>query len=275
MTSGVNTLVNVKLSTGWNLLSLPVTMSSCAKNALFPTAASNAFAYEGSYVQRDTLHYCEGFWLNFAAVGAVPMVGPARPGDSVAIKVGWNLIGAISAPVAVGEIVSVPGGMTLSNFFGYSGSYTVADSLHPGYGYWVNSKQAGKLYLSTAPGKASSRIHIQAGGEQPPSPPGSGMSEQTSPLVYHLAQPYPSPFNPATTVRYVLPMESRVTVRVYTLIGQVSEVLVDGVEKEGEYAVTWNASRFASGVYLVRLDAKPTEGRGAPVSHIRKIVLMK
>ena len=53
---------------GWNLLSLPLTVNNPRRDALFPTAVSNAFAYNpaSGYIARDTLIVGVGYWLKFS-----------------------------------------------------------------------------------------------------------------------------------------------------------------------------------------------------------------
>jgi hypothetical protein len=69
---------------------------------------------------------------------------------------------------------------------------------------------------------------------------------------------YPNPFNPSTVVRYTVPGESRVSLRIYNMLGEEVRTLVDQVEPAGERAVVWNGSNnhghiVPSGVYFVSL----------------------
>ncbi len=66
---------------------------------------------------------------------------------------------------------------------------------------------------------------------------------------------YPNPFNPTTVIRYALPKDTRVTIKVYDMIGQMVATLVDGDETQGYHEVSFDGSRYASGVYLYRLTA--------------------
>lgn len=78
--------------------------------------------------------------------------------------------------------------------------------------------------------------------------------ENDLPMQYSLQQNFPNPFNPSTTIRYTLPQNSFVKLKVYNVIGQLVETLVDREQKAGRYSVDWNAGKYSSGVYLYRLE---------------------
>ena len=75
------------------------------------------------------------------------------------------------------------------------------------------------------------------------------------PQRYALDQNYPNPFNPATTISYSIPNAARVTLKIYNLLGQEVETLVDLQQNAGSYKVVFDASRLATGVYFYRLKA--------------------
>jgi hypothetical protein len=80
-------------------------------------------------------------------------------------------------------------------------------------------------------------------------------TDETMPNQFALYQNYPNPFNPATTIRYQLPAESDVSLRIYNLMGQQVATLVNETKAAGSYEVSWNASDVASGIYYYRLEA--------------------
>jgi hypothetical protein len=82
--------------------------------------------------------------------GTAYITGEAIIRDSIAVVSGWNLIGSISFPVDVSTIASDPPGIRLSEFFGFEGMYVVADSIRPGYGYWVKVSSSGRLILAAS-----------------------------------------------------------------------------------------------------------------------------
>jgi hypothetical protein len=72
----------------------------------------------------------------------------------------------------------------------------------------------------------------------------------TMPLTVH-----PNPFNPKTTLSFILPEAARVILKVYDLRGAEVATLVNGVREAGQHQVVFDGSNLASGVYLYRLSA--------------------
>ncbi len=77
-----------------------------------------------------------------------------------------------------------------------------------------------------------------------------------NPIGYHLEQNHPNPFNPTTTIKFTIPSTQHVTLAVYNSIGQRIDILVNKVKQEGVHSVRFNASPYASGLYLYRLETK-------------------
>ena len=70
----------------------------------------------------------------------------------------------------------------------------------------------------------------------------------------------PNPFDPATTVRYVVNVRSHVSIFVYDVLGQRVATLVDSIQSTGAHTVAWDGrdergSPVGSGVYFVRLTS--------------------
>jgi hypothetical protein len=96
----------------------------------------------------------------------------------------------------------------------------------------------------------------------------TGVDGSSLPKVFALYQNYPNPFNPTTTLRYDVPRQSHVTLKVYNVLGQEVATLVNEQQVAGSYRIEWNATGFASGIYLCRLEAESFIG-------IRKMAVIK
>ncbi len=75
------------------------------------------------------------------------------------------------------------------------------------------------------------------------------------PNDFSLMQNYPNPFNPSTKISYQLPVGSNVTLKVYDMLGNEVETLVNEEKTIGSYEVNFDASKLSSGVYFYRLTA--------------------
>ena len=111
---------------------------------------------------------------------------------------------------------------------------------------------------------------------------GVGGDAQTSPTEFGLSQNYPNPFNPTTVISYQLTVLSRVSLRVYDVLGREVATLVSGEQPAGVYRAEWNASvasgvsakgGYASGVYFYRLEAIGNDGRA--FVETKKLLLLK
>lgn len=263
----------------WQMVSLPYLFTDTHRDVLFPSAISTAFSYSGviGYEPVDVLQQGAGYWLRFPnSLFPTFSTGGDVSSVNVSVSEGWNMIGSISAPVPVKTITSNPPGMVTGSFFGYNSGYSETDTIFPGRGYWLKVKESGSLTLSaglvTAPGSV---IRIVPSNDLPPLPPKSdGMGGQI-PTQYGLHQAYPNPFNPSTTIQYQLPSDSRVSLKIYNVLGQVVSTLSDDIEPAGYKQVTWNASSFASSVYFYRLEATSVANPSRTFTSVKKAVLMK
>ncbi len=88
-----------------------------------------------------------------------------------------------------------------------------------------------------------------------PIPSATNSEDNTRPVSISLNQNYPNPFNPNTTISYYLPEATQVSLTVYNVLGQKVATLADGFKLSGSHTVTFEASRFTSGVYFYELKA--------------------
>jgi hypothetical protein len=71
---------------------------------------------------------------------------------------------------------------------------------------------------------------------------------------YDLFQNYPNPFNPSTTIKYQIPADGLVTLKIFDVLGAEIKSLVNEQQTAGKHEVKVNASEFASGVYIYQLQ---------------------
>ncbi len=89
------------------------------------------------------------------------------------------------------------------------------------------------------------------------------------PSEFSLSQNYPNPFNPSTTIRYSLPQSSNVVIKVYDVLGNEIETLVDEEKPIGTFEITWYAEGLPSGVYFYTLDVQDK------FFEVKKMLLLK
>lgn len=88
------------------------------------------------------------------------------------------------------------------------------------------------------------------------------------PETITLGQNYPNPFNPVTKINFTLPVESKVKLSVFNILGELVAVPVDAVLNAGEHSIDFAAGNLASGTYIYRLTS-------GDASLTRKMVILK
>lgn len=95
-----------------------------------------------------------------------------------------------------------------------------------------------------------------------------GNPETNIPDVFRLYENYPNPFNPATTIKFDLPVQSITKLSVYDVTGRTVALLVNGPMSAGSHTISFNGAGISSGVYFFKLEA-------GDFTDIRKMVLVK
>jgi len=93
------------------------------------------------------------------------------------------------------------------------------------------------------------------------------------PKAFALHQNYPNPFNSSTTIKYDLPENSKVILKIYNILGQKTKELVNGYQKAGFESIVWDGKndsgrRVSSGIYFYKLKT-------GEFSKTLKLVLIK
>lgn len=138
-------------------------------------------------------------------------------------------------------------------------SYVTADALaghgstseaHE-YAYTDNAVQPGATYLYRLAdvdygGKVTYHKEVEVKVE---------IEEGWVPLVFGLRPAYPNPFNPRTTITYLIPEPEFVNITIYDLTGRPVAVLINDHQPAGTYQIEWKPQALTSGIYLIRIQA--------------------
>ena len=130
--------IEMHLSSGWSLISLPADTNASVKE-LFPDAQA-VFKFTTKYELldlNDSLEKGKGYWINISGAKTYTINGiPFKRYTIPNCPLGWSMIGGCSCPVKPsvnnGEIRAI---------FGFSNKYDLLGpeaSLEPGKGYWIN-----------------------------------------------------------------------------------------------------------------------------------------
>ena len=185
--------------------------------------------------------------------------------DSAGARITWNAtVGGLTNPITAAHFHYL-GGLHSTPFTSLSSSGTwsaVPDTI-------VRQFAKGDVYMnvhtSTFP---AGEIHgtVKLGSRVAT---GVEKIDIAVPASFRLEQNFPNPFNPSTTIRFIVEKTSRVTLKVYNLIGQEVSTLVNDLKPAGTYEASFDAGSLASGVYMYRLTSD------AGFSATRKLILLK
>jgi endo-1,4-beta-xylanase len=92
--------------------------------------------------------------------------------------------------------------------------------------------------------------------------------KENNPKTFSLSQNYPNPFNPTTRIKYSVPQDGYISLKVYNLLGQEVTKIFEGFQHAGSYVILFDGSKLASGVYLYQLKANN-------YLQTRKLILLK
>lgn len=96
----------------------------------------------------------------------------------------------------------------------------------------------------------------------------SAQASDKNPTTYGLFQNYPNPFNPTTSIKFQLPRDGFVTLKVYNVLGKEIKTLISEYKSVGNYEVNFEASQLPSGIYIYSLSS-------GSFKENRKMLLMK
>ncbi len=139
---------------------------------------------------------------------------------------------------------------------------TISTSVPSGAQSWnapLDNTDTQFIYKITTPGQYSYEcsFHVALGmtGTINVNPIGIKPISGVVPEKYNLYQNYPNPFNPSTNIKFDVPVSSHIKLAIYSLTGSIVVTLVNDNLAPGSYSVEWDASKYASGLYLYVIEA--------------------
>jgi photosystem II stability/assembly factor-like uncharacterized protein len=201
--------------------------------------------------------------MNGIAVGATVILNTSDGGAT------WNQVN-YSFPATLYSVYC-----SGSTFYAAGDKYYVLKSTDVG-NTWVNildtvlAKQNGYTQFNSIVIDKNGNLWAGGNGGLLTTAPVSGINNESFKLnSFTLSQNYPNPFNPTTIISFSLPEKSRISLKVYDILGRVVEVLADGVMNSGVHKVTFDGKKLASGIYIYSLSTD----KGGIIS--KKMVLIK
>ena len=149
--------LSVDVANGWNMVSIPG-LHPVDQNVgtwwAFKDPAANVFRYSGGYQAVTAATPGIGYWMKHSGArtyntgeewpaGGINIV-PHTPLNGAA---GWNLIGGYENIATAALVTTNPPGQQSGPIFKYSGGYSVATQLVPGYGYWIKLSSAAQIII--------------------------------------------------------------------------------------------------------------------------------
>jgi hypothetical protein len=302
----------VGVAEGWNLIgsvSDPVPWG--AVQTVPPGIVSSMpFGYDGGYSIADSIRPGHGYWVKASGPGQIvlsqspatpqPLALRAAPAvDFITLTVtdaagrsGKLFVtdrAAGRAALTMYEMPPVPPPGAFDARFA-SGLMAESPANYPVRGIGVRvSTMAYPVTLAWDPSSAGGNLQLNIGGEvvnmgaggRSELPGGAAVSialagtSDAIPVGYVLEQNRPNPFNPSTTISYLLPEESRVSLGVYNTLGKLVGTIVNREESAGAHSESWAPDNLPSGVYFYRLEAISVSDPSKSALLVRKMLLMK
>jgi hypothetical protein len=162
---------------------------------------------------------------------------------------------------ATGQTLNTGGVWNQNQSISKSFSYTLNNA-------WIanNCKFIAIVFRDSSEGLFVSKI--QQALQQPVTDAVGITNENNVPSDYNLSQNYPNPFNPTTNIKFSIPINGNVSLKIYDILGIEKAVYMEGYLKAGSYNAEIDASSWASGVYYYQLTS-------SDFSETKRMILIK
>ncbi|HMD13134.1 MAG TPA: T9SS type A sorting domain-containing protein, partial [Bacteroidota bacterium] len=283
--------VTMTVDSGWNMIGSVDHIVSAPSGGM---VISKTFAYKGSYQIVSTLNPGQGYWIKTNKSGLLTLgpqalprtttnpldsyteitiadklgrkqklylapstdsrinpdvysMPPIPPGDAFDIRfVSQRMLEVIPQDIQDAAVFPV---QMQSAAYPITVTYAIKNS--GGKQVILDEQQSGTQQHHVLKGEGS--LTISAGNENTLSMRVTNGKE--IPLSFALKQNFPNPFNPTTKIAFDVPVASRVTIKVYDIIGREIMTPANGFFEAGSYMVSMDFNTLASGIYFYRLTA--------------------
>jgi hypothetical protein len=307
----------IAINEGWNLigsLTNPVSTSAISTSPA-GIIASPYWGYQGAYTPASTLVAGKGYWVRSAAAGSMTMVGSAvapkelplfadllggmnsvtvsdASGNSQTLYIGRSAAGRDVSRLAMPPLppadafdvrfASSQMAETFPADLGAAADYgiEIRGAAAPVTVSWNIAEPSAIYTLHGSDGKAVAEMKSATGSVdlRGASALVLRVAPSSTPKAFGLQQNYPNPFNPTTSIAFQLPVVSKVTIRIYNIIGQEVATLLNGeVLAAGDQSVKFDATNLTSGVYFYRISAESAakDGKSESFVSVKKMMLVK
>jgi len=284
--------VLVQLYEDWNLISGISTVTSISSisdpdNLIIP---GTLYGFTGGYVEVSELEPGQGYWIRSSGAGNITISSGMQEksreftnhlegANSLTIN-GQTLYFGMDVPEEHKQSYSLPPKPLAGAFDArFSGDWKY--SINGGIIELMSSAPVLLLSYAVNEDETWKLIHTETGLEFPLIDSGeikiSGtlstlvlerVTAGTLPGQFSLQQNYPNPFNPVTEIRYEIPRDGFVSLKVFNVLGEEVKVLVNARQSQGIYTATLNAGSLPSGVYVYALES-------GGYTSVKKCILMK
>ncbi len=292
---GFNAAAPVPVEAGWNMVGVFNYDFSVDDITTEPPGilSSQFYGFEGTYYVPEYLNSGKGYWIKTSQAGEIwypmPVENNNKKNISKAAEPGYDSRITITEKSGLSQKLYLAGNSKNAAFCQLppvppegafdirfkSGNYL--ESMN-GVRTVLISSVSYPLKLALSGKELNIKIHqdeairIKDGGVvviDDPSVKEIEISPVELPSDFKLTQNYPNPFNPTTKIEFELPIQTKVTLQVFNVLGEEVEMIINGIITEaGHHLIEWDASEVSAGLYFYRLETPE-------FSSTRKMVLLK
>ncbi|MDP6684860.1 MAG: C25 family cysteine peptidase [Candidatus Marinimicrobia bacterium] len=144
--------VTVDYMSDWNMVGLSVNLEETHYESLFPNSIPNTlYSFSEGYLADTHLETGTGYLLRFSEAAPNTLNGMPLDNLTISLTENWNLISGISFPLDVNTVIDLDNLIIPGTVYGFEeNGYALAETIEPGYGYWLRSSADGEIMLSSS-----------------------------------------------------------------------------------------------------------------------------